>query len=249
MNNIFIRLGKAKSCLLIVSISVITSFIFTFSITYYMLYLNYDINLKASMIFSIIVPLVISAPISWYTIGLIIEVHSLKDEIEKLANYDVLTNLLTRRAFILKANACIEVSKRKNEYVSLLIIDLDYFKRINDEYGHPVGDKVLVDFSNILKNNFRKADILCRFGGEEFICLLSNTNEEKATLLVERLFKKVRENRFYIKGKHIKYTMSIGIKTEKIKNSFSIDTCIQDADKALYIAKNEGRDCFRTFTE
>lgn len=209
-----------------------------------MISLDYNINMKASIILSLLVPFIISAPISWYTIGLIIEIYSLKNKIESLANYDVLTNLLTRRAFLLKANTCIEISKRKKEEISLLIIDLDFFKKINDEYGHPIGDKVLINFSNILKDSFRKADILCRFGGEEFICLLSNTNKEKVTLLVERLLEKVRENELLINDKKIKYTISIGIKTEKVENDFSFDSAILNADKALYNAKNNGKDCF-----
>lgn len=244
MKELFIRLGRVKSSLLIIFISVVSSFVLTLLISYLLIYFEHEINIKASIALSIIIPLLISVPISWYSVGFMLEINDLKEELEKLANYDVLTNLLTRRAFFLQANACVEISKRKDEYLTLFLIDLDFFKKINDQFGHPIGDKVLEDFSKILKENFRKADILGRFGGEEFICLLPNTNKDEAQVLAKRLLEKIRENHFLFEEVSLKYTISLGVTTQKANESFSFEKFVQVTDKALYRAKESGRDRF-----
>ena len=147
-----------------------------------------------------------------------------------LASIDSLTGLYNRHYF----NSQISIitnSTRKSEPTSLIIIDIDFFKKINDTHGHLAGDKILKQVANITKAAIRTNDILARFGGEEFILLLPNANLEQAYLIAERIRKNIE--------KETNITVSLGITT--LKEIDSIENLIDRADKALYLAKQQGR--------
>ncbi|MFW5960026.1 MAG: diguanylate cyclase, partial [Chitinivibrionales bacterium] len=131
--------------------------------------------------------------------------------------------------------------------LSCMMIDIDHFKEINDNYGHQFGDTVLEELSQILKNNTREVDICGRYGGEEFL-IISTQGEEGAKMHAEKIQKAVRAHRFSDEGDSPKVTVSIGIATMKGKVSTKQDL-IAKADKALYQAKDEGRDLIRVWTE
>ncbi|MCW8838745.1 MAG: GGDEF domain-containing protein [Thiovulaceae bacterium] len=137
----------------------------------------------------------------------------------------------------------IEEKIKLNEYI-LVVLDIDYFKRINDTYGHDVGDKVLVKIGNILLNTLREEeDIAIRYGGEEFVVLIKTKNEniQASINVIDRIFTRIREYKFFIDNeKYIQITSSIGVNTkpgsfENFKKAFKV------ADLALYEAKNSGR--------
>ncbi len=146
-------------------------------------------------------------------------------KIKKEAFYDELTGILNRRGLLDK------IKNIKNG--SVLFFDIDHFKKINDTYGHEFGDYVLKEIGEILKNTFRNSDIVGRWGGEEFIVILSDTDYENALKLAERL-RKIIEN-YYFKG--IKVTISVGVSEYKGHLAESL----KKADEALYEAKNSGR--------
>lgn len=134
--------------------------------------------------------------------------------------------------------------RKVEDYVgclSVAILDLDHFKRINDKYGHETGDRVLQAFSNIMTDTFRKTDIIGRYGGEEFLVIFPDTSCELACIALEKLSKKVRETPILNNNKNIDYCFSGGL-TEAKSNDRSIDQLIKRADEALYLAKDKGRE-------
>jgi len=157
----------------------------------------------------------------------------------KLSITDPLTKLNNRQGFDLALNREVEFSKRHRSNTSLLIIDLDYFKNINDTYGHLAGDTVLRQFSDCLKELHRQTDMIFRYGGEEFTIILSHTAQEGAMQVAERICEKVSSSKFHFEGTVIPLTVSIGVSTHKdIENSQSL---FSRADGALYEAKFNGR--------
>ena len=126
----------------------------------------------------------------------------------------------------------------------ILFLDLDKFKLVNDTYGHQVGDDVLIEFANLLKNTQRKSDITCRFGGEEFVILLPETDIELATKVAQKLRKKTEDFSITLESnKSVKFTISLGVSRVDLENEADIEFALHRADDALYEAKNEGRNC------
>ncbi|MEW6110232.1 MAG: sensor domain-containing diguanylate cyclase [Nitrospirota bacterium] len=161
-------------------------------------------------------------------------------EIEKMATTDGLTGLFNHRLFQEKLS---EELKRLNRFsgpTSLLLTDIDYFKRINDTYGHPVGDLVLGDIAKVLRETIRDIDIPARYGGEEFAAILPGTDSEGAKRIAERLRKAVMSTSFTSDGRSFNVTLSIGIATSP-SDARSKEELIEKADQALYHAKHNGR--------
>lgn len=162
------------------------------------------------------------------------------DQQYKLATTDGLTELFNHRYFQDQMKMQIEQSKRYGTKFSLIIIDIDFFKKFNDTYGHQVGDAVLRLVASTLKRNVRSTDIVCRYGGEEMSIILPNTDKDEAVSTAKKLCQKVAENKLKINGKDIGVTISLGVGTfpENGQNSSEI---IDFADSKLYQAKNSGR--------
>jgi diguanylate cyclase (GGDEF)-like protein/PAS domain S-box-containing protein len=169
------------------------------------------------------------------------ELYRLKEEFKKLANTDPLTSLYNRRFFTEQAEIEYHRARRYSLPLALFIIDIDHFKNINDEFGHPVGDQVLIEVTKQLKASLRQTDILARIGGEEFSILLPETSAQAAMNLAERVRKE--QNKLTITGDwqdEIKLSVSIGV-SSFLSEDESFDTMFSRADKALYQAKNYSR--------
>jgi hemerythrin len=166
-------------------------------------------------------------------------------KLRELASTDVLTGLLNRRAFMEEAQRKFKLAKRYQRPLSLLMIDIDHFKRVNDTFGHQAGDQALVEFGKIIKTCLRETDVFSRIGGEEFAIILPETNLEQTAELSERLLEKVRTAEIELDtGIKISLTTSIGVATIP-PLSVDVDMVMSEADKALYRAKLDGRDCCR----
>ena len=152
-------------------------------------------------------------------------------ELHQQANRDSLTGVYNRRCFFSRMPTVFKMMLP----VSLMMIDIDNFKRINDTYGHSAGDKVLVQFADILKSNARKSDIVVRLGGEEFAIVLPQTSNENAVKMAERIKKAVEEKTFTFNFVNEKITVSIGTVTTNFP--INTDMLLNYADKALYKAK------------
>jgi diguanylate cyclase len=123
-----------------------------------------------------------------------------------------------------------------------LVLDIDFFKKFNDTYGHDAGDIVLREVVKIIRNSIRNNDIIVRWGGEEFIILLDNVPAEKAGEVAERIRKNIAESFIELpNGKKIKVTVSIGVACAEMEGTYSFDELFSIADKRLYKAKKEGR--------
>lgn len=159
-----------------------------------------------------------------------------KDNLEYLVNYDRLTNVYNRRYFNEYLGKEIMRSERRQGYLSFIMFDIDHFKRVNDTYGHDVGDSVLKELSKLIQVNIRKSDILSRLGGEEFGILAPETKIEDAHILSEKLRGIVECHTF----KHVgQITISLGV--TQFRQGDNIDSIYKRADVALYTAKNHGR--------
>lgn len=162
-------------------------------------------------------------------------------ELAEIAMLDGLTGLLNRRGFLIVAQELFYLAQRKKANIAIFMIDIDHFKKINDRYGHPRGDTVLREVAKSLKTTVRKSDVLCRYGGEEFVILFPEILSSAVPKMAEKIRKGVEKSR----PKGIPVTISIGVKQGVIqKDSDKIFfSWISKADKQLYQAKTNGRNC------
>jgi diguanylate cyclase (GGDEF)-like protein len=163
-------------------------------------------------------------------------------ELSRLAVMDPLTGLTNRRYLDTAAETELRRADRQGTPVSVLVLDLDHFKAINDTYGHGVGDTVLTAAAQVWRRTLRSEDILCRVGGEEFVALLPGTDVAQAQRLAERLLAVTRRQRINVDDQDIRVTTSIGIAARPAGSALPIADLLLIADAALYAAKHGGRD-------
>ncbi|WP_051261217.1 GGDEF domain-containing protein [Desulfovibrio inopinatus] len=163
-------------------------------------------------------------------------------EVLTQADHDGLTRVHNRHYFDKKLQKEIERHTKRNAPLSLLMIDLDHFKQINDAHGHQAGDDVLRDIARVMRESTRVTDHIARYGGEEFVILLPKTDEDRAKILAERIRKRIANHTFTIKGEGNTITASIGVATYHPKDEYTVSAFLDDVDKALYQAKTQGRD-------
>ena len=169
------------------------------------------------------------------------ELRVLKEKLQKQADKDPLTNLYNRRYFHNIADNILNISFRDKKNVGVIMIDIDFFKKVNDTYGHNVGDIVIKKLANLLLADTRKSDIVARFGGEEFVVLLPDTNKEGSLKIAQKLREIVEKEIIKIDDeKTFSFTISLGVTTILLKDK-NIEPSLDRADKALYIAKENGR--------
>jgi diguanylate cyclase (GGDEF)-like protein len=174
--------------------------------------------------------------------GLAIENSMLYEMIKHKSHTDAITNLWNHGFFQDKLTKEIDKAQKTRQPLSLIMIDIDNFKKLNDTYGHQNGDIILKEIANNLKDSSRNGDYVCRYGGEEFSIILTQTAQEQAYAIAERIRQKVEEHRFptFSSDNQLKITVSIGLAAcpEDAENK---ENLIAQADKAMYIAKFSGR--------
>jgi len=166
---------------------------------------------------------------------------NLFNEVHRLAITDTLTGLYNRRYFFDQASHYVKLSKRHVRDLSLIMLDIDYFKKVNDTYGHIVGDEVLRTLAMILADDRRQTDITARYGGEEFVILLLESDLQAAQHVAQKLCKKVADTSFDTSCGLLSVTISLGVATLLFEDSESLETLLDRADQALYAAKEAGR--------
>jgi len=169
------------------------------------------------------------------------ELEEAQKQLKEQANRDYLTGLYNRRYFNEVAQDLIYISKREKKDFSVIMLDIDKFKKINDTYGHIVGDNVIKTLANTIIETVRKSDIVSRYGGEEFAMLLPFTNKQGARTIAEKIRKKVANKKIISHdGKIIQFTVSLGV-ASILPTDKNIEEALNRADEALYNAKESGR--------
>ena len=163
------------------------------------------------------------------------KIKYLSKKLEYMAYYDKLTNIFNRRKFRDILDEFVNFSKRYKSPLSLIFLDIDDFKKVNDTYGHEVGDFILKEVVNVAKKSLRKSDVFGRWGGEEFLILLPNTDVNGAKMVAEKIRKSIEDYDF----NGLKITISLGVTQLKIDDT--IEKFVNRADMALYQAKKEGK--------
>jgi diguanylate cyclase (GGDEF)-like protein/PAS domain S-box-containing protein len=170
----------------------------------------------------------------------ITEKKKLQDHLERMATIDELSGLLNRGQFIRVAQLELNRTRRYEGNMAILMMDLDYFKGVNDTWGHAAGDAVIAQFGKLLEASFRSSDVCGRMGGEEFAVLLTNTTAKVSLRAAERFRKKVETTSFLYRNQEIRLTVSIGI-SEITNDADTLDTILSKADEGAYESKAAGR--------
>ena len=169
------------------------------------------------------------------------ELSARNTELQYLAQHDPLTGLNNRRHFTQEANAELARALRARAPTSILIVDIDFFKKVNDQYGHPAGDLVLKEVAGVLLDTVRATDVVARLGGEEFIVLMPHTALEGALALGEKLRRNVSGRPMHAEGQALTVTISIGVSELAPAQKGDFEDLYFAADTALYAAKAKGR--------
>jgi diguanylate cyclase (GGDEF)-like protein len=170
----------------------------------------------------------------------IIQVTERANALEKEMLLDPLTKIHNRRAYDLKIRECLRSYHRSSQHFSLVLIDVDHFKKVNDRYGHHAGDKCLMEISKLVAASLRKTDFLARYGGEELVAILPGSTGEDAAAVAEKLRSRISKARFYYHEEVIQITISLGV-TSVQPGDTDPELIFVRVDEAMYMAKNEGR--------
>ena len=173
------------------------------------------------------------------------ELSQERDEYYQRATRDMLTGLFNRHYLSMEGKREIHRAKRYGYPLSILIADIDLFKKVNDTYGHPVGDRVLKEIARIVRQQIREVDIPVRYGGEELLILIAHTALSGAASVAERIRAQVAHHRFKINGRAFTVTISLGVSS--YHKGDTLNSLIKRADACLYQAKESGRN--RVVTE
>ncbi len=174
-------------------------------------------------------------------LGLLKDLYGICQKLKDQASIDFLTGLFNRRTFEKQLELAVERARRDRSTFSLILMDIDHFKKINDLYGHLVGDEVLRKIGYLIRSTIRKIDIPARYGGEEFAIILPGTGFDGALSAAWRIKRRLDENNFGTPDRPIKITVSMGLGTYRPLLGLSAKEFLDKVDKLLYAAKQKGR--------
>jgi diguanylate cyclase (GGDEF)-like protein len=169
------------------------------------------------------------------------ELKRSNEMLKELSNTDPLTQLFNRRYMMEVLDREIQRTARKGSPITILLMDIDHFKKVNDTYGHQLGDVVLVNMAHIIRKHLRTYDVAARYGGEEFVAILPETPLPEAMTVAERIRSATQQATFANKLQALRVTISLGVATYPMPGLDSVDDLIRIADEGLYRAKSEGR--------
>ncbi len=240
MRKIVESLGRVKTIILVTLVSIVIANILTITVYFA---IGVDAPPSTTTV-AIIVSAILTPLVATPFFNLLFRVFELENNNRLLAAYDPVTGLMSRRALISQADSFLKFAHRKHSAVSMLFIDLDNFKVVNDKYGHLVGDHVLHRVGQIINTIKRESDLVGCYGGDELVALLPDTDEQGAQHFAEKLHAVLEENTFTGNNELIHLRLSIGITTLKANaNPVDINELIRQSDLALYEAKQRGKNC------
>ncbi len=199
------------------------------------------VDVGVGLLVAVLVPAMVVPVAGYWHISLAERLREANDKLRTLSETDPLTGTFNRRRFLQVAEQQLTLARRHCFPTSVLIIDFDHFKSINDRFGHVTGDRVLKEAAAVMQGALRDSDTLARFGGEEFIVLLPHTAREGAGLVAQRLLGALREHAFRHHDDPVPVTVSVGGATSETSD-VPLDTLTSGADGMLYRAKQSGRD-------
>jgi len=176
-------------------------------------------------------------------VAIVFQMISLQEKLLAQANTDELTGVANRRSFREMLEREILQTKNFGHALSIVMIDIDHFKKVNDTYGHLGGDVILKQLAKLLSENVQKMDIVARYGGEEFVIIMPNTAPDKAQLGAEKIRQLVEKYRWKLSTENVQVTISMGIDYIDATKTLSSEDLVRNADSALYLAKQRGRNC------
>lgn len=242
-----LNLGGKRTVVLITAISITLSVLLTCSIC---LYFEYS-NLWSSSLSRIdwilivasaaLVPLIVAPIVTGHLVRMVFRIHYLQEELQKLATLDSLTGLLNHGAMMNSIEKTYKLAIKEQQEITFIMMDIDYFKNINDRYGHAAGDMVLKNFGTLIKKISKSSDLVGRVGGEEFLACLYGDSSLEGHSFINRLQDEIRGTEYRSEGHPFKVTSSIGITKMSPLDPLPLDTLLKNVDKALYQAKRAGR--------
>jgi diguanylate cyclase (GGDEF)-like protein len=235
-----LRYGVLNVVIVITFITVLLSAVMTM-----LIFLSFgELLTRAGIFSSIIIPLIIAPIVTLYLASAVLESHILKEKMYDLATIDQLTGVKNRRAFMEAAISYYKIAVRNNHIFSVVLLDLDHFKKINDTFGHLVGDEVLRSIGNVFCKSVRTSDIAGRYGGEEFMFILPEVGRESVKTFTDKLHEEISDTCVDHNGSKVNVTVSIGVAIYDTSNdAASFENLLDQSDKMLYKAKRKGRNC------
>ena len=197
-------------------------------------------NLLAGWLLAVAIPLVVSLPVGFFLCTLLSDLERARSEAEQLANIDILTGALNRRRFIEISNQQLRVTRESGISITVLLLDVDDFKQVNDRHGHESGDAVLKMITKQCAKTLRSDDVFARWGGEEFVALLPETDAHKSRNVALRIRDVISSATVATRNANINVTVSIGI-APRLEWDETLDDLITRADQAMYKAKRDGK--------
>ncbi len=244
MRKIIEKLGLVLTITLVTLVSVIASLALT-NIVYAIIGIEVP---PSNTTVAIIVPIIITPLVASPFFNLLFRVFELENTNRVLAAYDPVTGLMSRRAILSQTANFLSYAERKQVPVSMLFIDLDDFKAINDKYGHQIGDNVLHRIGQYINTIKRESDLIGRYGGDEIIALLPDTDTKGVQHFSAKLHAILKESPITANNKVVSLTLSIGTTTYKPNaHPINIDELIRQSDLALYEAKQHGKNCTASY--
>lgn len=229
------RAGLIRTTSAVTGLSILASIALTYLVTQYL-----DGGSSATAILiAILVPAIIAPLLSYALLRLLFQLDAAEERMRELSTRDDLTQAYNRRHFIEHARVEWERALRYGEEFAIIIFDIDDFKRINDIYGHLAGDEVLREVSRVCEKEARASDMLARYGGDEFVYLIPNSEAIDIQAFMERVQKRLSENMLRISQDEIRITVSMGARRfdDEVAN---FEAILSQADQALYTAKRSG---------
>ena len=172
----------------------------------------------------------------------------LYDKVQQMARIDEVTSLLNRRAFCEMGEYEINRANRLLHPISLAMVDLDDFKQVNDQFSHLTGDEVLRAVARLCRDNLRNIDIIGRYGGDEMVILMPETNKESAFMAMDRLRNEIEGTSFKVRENEFHITASFGVASHQ-RNAPTISEIMDQADSSLHTAKKDGKNCVRMYKD
>jgi len=178
----------------------------------------------------------------------ILKVRERSEVLEQEILLDALTQINNRRAYDLQIRESLRRYRRNGEQFSLILIDIDHFKKVNDEYGHKAGDKCLREIARLIRSSLRQSDFFARYGGEELIAILHGSNAANGFTIAEKIRRRIEMTRFHYQDQVIPITISLGV-TEVMPSDKDPETPFIRVDQAMYGAKRDGRNRVHVITD